>query len=438
MTKVKHEIRDPVHGFIKISSDERRILDSFPLQRLRDIHQLGLTYLVYPSSTHRRFEHSLGVLELATKVFDAITTSENIHSEIEKNLPEITEEQKKGYWREVVRMAALCHDVGHLPFSHTGEKELMPKKWNHERMTVKILKEKLVSLFGEFTPPLRVEDVIKIATGPRVLSKIDSNMKFSKWETILAEVIVGDVFGADRMDYLLRDSHHMGIPYGKIDHFRLIDCLRILPDLQSGDPKIGMEVGGFHVAESLLLSRYFMYSQVYLHHIRRIYDIHLREFLKSWLGETRDEPYFPIDVREFLKFSDSKIILEILKSSNEHGHRITKREHYRLIYEQSLSDLAENPEAAQVIYRTLKEKYGEENVRIDEYEEEGGIPDFPVEDRNKEIVSSHSVSKVLNKIPSAVVGFVFINPNLKNEAEGWLGKNRVRILKKAKKEKKYE
>lgn len=438
MIKVKHEIRDPVHGFIKMSSDERKILDSFPLQRLRDIHQLGLTYLVYPSSTHKRFEHSLGVVEPATKVFDVITTSENIHSRIEESLPEINEEGGKGYWRKVVRIAALCHDVGHLPFSHTGENELMPEKWNHERMTVKILKEKLASLFEELTPPVRVEDVIKIATGPRVLSKINSNMKFSKWETILAEIIVGDVFGADRMDYLLRDSHHLGVPYGEFDHFRLIDCLRILPDPQSGDPKIGIEIGGLHVAESLLLSRYFMYSQVYLHHVRRIHDIHLREFVKSWLKKTRDEPHFPIEVEEFLAFSDSNIILEILGPSNEHRHKITKREHYRLIYERSLSDIAESPEAVRVIYCALREKFGEGNVKIDEYEEEGGIADFPIIDRNGEIASSQNVSKVLNQIPRTVIGFVFVNPDLKNEAKEWLDKNRIKILERAKKEVKYE
>lgn len=71
--KEYHEIRDPLHVFIRLDSDERKVLDSYPFQRLRYIHQLALSYLVYPGATHRRFEHSLGVMELAGRVFDVVT-----------------------------------------------------------------------------------------------------------------------------------------------------------------------------------------------------------------------------------------------------------------------------------------------------------------------------------------------------------------------------
>ena len=77
MAKSQHEIRDPLHVFIRIDSDERLALDSAPIQRLRHIHQLALTYLVYPGATHRRFEHSLGVMELAGRVFDVVTSRAN-------------------------------------------------------------------------------------------------------------------------------------------------------------------------------------------------------------------------------------------------------------------------------------------------------------------------------------------------------------------------
>jgi len=79
--KLKHEIRDPIHGFVKVLSEERKILDSLPMQRLRYIHQLGLTFLLYPSATHKRFEHSLGVMELATRIYDVITSPYNIFPE---------------------------------------------------------------------------------------------------------------------------------------------------------------------------------------------------------------------------------------------------------------------------------------------------------------------------------------------------------------------
>ncbi len=75
------EIRDPIHNFIRLEPGEKQVLDSAPFQRLRQIHQLALTYLLYPGATHRRFEHSLGVMELAGRVFDVVTDSENIHHE---------------------------------------------------------------------------------------------------------------------------------------------------------------------------------------------------------------------------------------------------------------------------------------------------------------------------------------------------------------------
>ena len=108
MSKDIHEICDPIHTFIKFNSEERKVINSLPLQRLRHIHQLGLTYLVYPGVTHKRFEHSLGVMDLATKVFDIITDPSNIHRKIKQLAPPFSKNKRK-YWRLVLRMAALCH-----------------------------------------------------------------------------------------------------------------------------------------------------------------------------------------------------------------------------------------------------------------------------------------------------------------------------------------
>ena len=282
MAKTHHEIRDPIHVFVRLDSDERKVLDSRPFQRLRHIHQLALTYLVYPGATHRRFEHSLGVMELAGRVFDVVTERENLSDEIVKVIPDITRSDSLFYWRKVLRMAALCHDMGHLPFSHAAEKELLPKNWSHETLTVKlILSDEMNEIWKNMTPPLRAEDIAKISVGPKYRDHENNEpMNFSNWEAILSEIIVGDAFGVDRMDYLLRDSFHTGVAYGKFDHYRLVDTLRILPSYEeTSEPSLGVEEGGLETAEALLLARYFMYSQVYFHPIRRIYDIHLKEFL---------------------------------------------------------------------------------------------------------------------------------------------------------------
>jgi len=376
-------------------------------------------------------------MELATRVYDVITDPENVASNIRDELPEISNEDERRYWKRVIRIAALCHDVGHLPFSHTGE-ELFPNGWDHERMTAKIIEEKLEGLFEEITPPVRTNDVIKIAVGPKKLAKIYNNCKFSIWETILSEVIVGDAFGVDRMDYLLRDSHHIGVAYGKFDQFRLIDTLRILQDPQSDEPNLGIEVGGLHVAESLLLARYFMYSQVYFHHIRRVYDIHLKKFLQELFT---NEPFFSINVDEFLRHNDSMIWVKLLNAAGnpsspgyEQAKRIIERKHFRLLYEKSPADVKVNPKAVEIIYKKAAEEFGEGNVEIDEYDEKGGISEFPIIDRNRRIISSSLASEVITEVPRVVVGFVFVNSDQADEAKNWLDKNKEEILKNGKEE----
>jgi HD superfamily phosphohydrolase len=144
MSKQTHEIRDPVHVFIRLSTAERKVLDSKPLQRLRHIHQLATTFLVYPGATHKRFEHSLGVMELATQVFDVITRDDRLRDDI-RGILQIGDDFDKKYWRRVLRMAALCHDIGHLPFSHAAEKDLLPDGVNHERLTCEMIRDKELS-----------------------------------------------------------------------------------------------------------------------------------------------------------------------------------------------------------------------------------------------------------------------------------------------------
>src|SRR3954454_3781246 len=119
LPKYEHEIRDPIHMFIRVSSDERRVVDSRAFQRLRHIHQLALTWLVYPGATHKRFEHCLGVMDLAGRVFDVLVRSENRRStgRLKDIFPSADPtDPKHQYWKSVVRMGALCHDVGHIPF----------------------------------------------------------------------------------------------------------------------------------------------------------------------------------------------------------------------------------------------------------------------------------------------------------------------------------
>jgi HD superfamily phosphohydrolase len=431
MMKDTHEIRDPIHVFIRLDTEERMVLDSHPFQRLRQIHQLAMTYLVYPGATHRRFEHSLGVMELSSRVFDAIT-AEPIHDQVRSIIPS---GDPKRYWRRVLRMAALCHDLGHLPFSHAAEKELLPEGWDHERITAEIIKsDEMREIWEkELTIPLKTEDIIKVALGPEKAKKL--GLEFSDWETILSEIITGDTFGVDRIDYLLRDSLHAGVAYGKFDHYRLIDTLCILPKSEgeegSTEPTLGLTSGGIQSAEALLWARYFMYSQVYFHHVRRIYDIHLKDFLKEWLPNGK----FPTVIEEHLAITDNEVIVELRKAALDethpghiHAKRIIEHKHFKRLYERNPDDQHINLNSVEEVYKAACNKFGPEAVRCDQYEQKDSSQNFPVL-QDKKILTSTSLSDTLAKIPVAVIGFVFIDRVHFDTAEKWLDDNRNDIIK---------
>jgi uncharacterized protein len=105
MSKRLHEVRDAIHVFVGFDDDERRIIDSPPFQRLRHIHQLALTYKVYPGASHKRFEHSLGVMHLAGRIYGVITRQDKISDEVRNAMPDPSQNDY-GYWRTAVRMSA--------------------------------------------------------------------------------------------------------------------------------------------------------------------------------------------------------------------------------------------------------------------------------------------------------------------------------------------
>ncbi len=368
---------------------------------------------------------------MASRVYDIVTDPENIDDSVKEIAPK---SYKLAYWRKTLRMAALCHDLGHLPFSHAAEGDLLPTGWNHERFTLEFIRS---DGMNQIWDQIKVdsEDVAKLAVGPKHYKKSG----FTDWEAILSEIIVGDAFGVDRMDYLLRDSHHIGVAYGRFDQYRLIDTLRILPKVDrapedepgSQEPALGIEEGGLHSAEALLLARYFMFTQVYCHHVRRIYDIHLKDFLKTWLPGG----LFPTSIEDLLQLTDSEISSELFKAVREKKHpgheparRIAKREHFRLLYQRNPADRKINLEASEEIFKAACEKYGESEVRYDNYTQPGGGLDFPILTRDNRIMSSLSMSETLERMPVIAIDYVFINPSIRRNAEAWLHKDRDRII----------
>ncbi len=435
MGKISHEIRDPIHVFIRLDSDERKVLDSRPFQRLRYITQLALTYLIYPGATHKRFEHSLGVMELAGRVFEVVTKQANLTDQIRKLLPELESADGLTYWRRALRMAALCHDIGHLPFSHAAEEHLLPRGWSHERLSRELIEsDEMRAIWKSMTPRLEAEDIVKLALGPRKAS----DLRFTKWEGILSEIIVGDAFGVDRIDYLLRDSHHTGVAYGKFDHYRLVDELRILPTYEgSTEAALGIKHGGIYSAEALTLARYFMFSQVYFHPLRLIYDEHLKDFLSAWLSRDSllQEGTFPTELKTYLQITDDEVnaaMRDAAAEPNKAGHGaarcIMSHNHFRVLYERIPQDAKVNSEPGFAIAKAAEREFGKDAVRYSRPKLKNVAADFPVLARDGRIEPAISLSETLSKLQPTSIDYVFIRPDLEEKGKEWVAKNRNSIL----------
>lgn len=421
MANKEYKIWDPIHNFISLTAEEIDVLNSRPLQRLRHIHQLGLSHFIYPGANHTRFEHSLGVMELATRVFDVVTHPHHLAHLSTESLRELSERAEWARWRQELRMAALCHDLGHLPFSHAAEEELLPEGWKHEQLTKAIIEsEQMRLMWDKFDPPLRPRQVARLAIGYKKYRE----ERFTSWENILSEIIIGDAFGADRMDYLLRDSYHLGVPYGTFDHYRLIDTLRIVPQHPSDDIEpskeltLGVEEGGLHCAENLLLARYFMFTQVYYHKVRCIYDIHLNDFLKQW--DRLSDGKFPTDVDAHLDLTDNEVMGSMMKAAyddtldnHENARRIIRREHFRKIYSPTPTDVRDTRER---VFKALSCKFGKENVREYHKLPEGEVQDFTVLVDGRPH-SAMALTDVIRRTLGAKADYIFIHPDYLENAK---------------------
>jgi uncharacterized protein len=194
---------------------------------------------------------------------------------------------------------------------------------------------------------------------------------------------------------------------------------------------LGIQRGGLESAESLLWARYFMYTQLYFHPTRRIYDVHLKEFLSEWLPEGR----FSTDVKAHLSISDNDVNAAIWKSAandSEPTHntaaRIVNRQHFRSIYEPTPADQEKTLEPGKVIFEALVARFDGNSVRRDIYPQKGGSYDFPVYTREGRIVSSLALSRTLSQVPTFSVDRVYVAPEIREDAEKWLLQNRDMVI----------
>jgi len=221
---------DPVHGFISVPKTTLLPLVQTPeVQRLRRIRQLGVGYLVFPGAEHTRFMHALGAMALMQRTLSTLA---------DKGTPISSEE------REAALVAALVHDIGHGPFSHTLEHTLI-EGFHHEAMSRALL----VRLNTQFDGRLA-----------RALAIFDNT-----YDRPFFHQLVASQLDMDRLDYLRRDSFHTGVVEGRVGVDRLLKTMRVVPADGQAGARVVVEAKGMYAVENFLISRRLMYWQVYLH-----------------------------------------------------------------------------------------------------------------------------------------------------------------------------
>ncbi len=329
-----YEMRDPIHGFIKISKKERDLIDTKVFQRLRRIRQLAMVFLVYPGAVHTRFDHSIGVMHIAGRICNKLRESESNPIDA-KDIA-------------LVRLAALLHDVGHGPFSHVSEHLLdeftydktdnnKPREKIHEKITIDIIQ----------TDP-EINTILCDEERDFVIEMIEGKEKRWDWR----RDIVSSELDADKMDYLLRDSYFAGVKYGLYDLEKLVESCLIT---ERPNTPLAISSEGIYVLEQLLLARHHMTQQVYWHRVSLIstemiirgltlaIDAKNPEMTRLYRypeknNEESDQDYEKKKkdfIQNYLKYHDEKVI-DILKNGTQEEVPEEARDIFNRLYNRDL------------------------------------------------------------------------------------------------------
>jgi hypothetical protein len=242
--------RDPLYNYISIDRAKDgwllKLLDSPPMQRLRRIHQLGVSHFTYTSADHSRLSHSMGVLHLMQQAL--ISVKRNLGAE----------DRQVENFRDALLATSLLHDVGHGPFSHVFEACLGV---DHETWSCRIITDPegpVQAILRDVHPDL-----------PRITSSLiqEDNHEYPRW----VKNLLSSQLDVDRLDYLRRDSLLTGAGYGHFDWFRILNTLRLWGPMGNGRDLVWSEKAALAI-EEYVFSRYYMYWNVYLHKTTRGFE----------------------------------------------------------------------------------------------------------------------------------------------------------------------
>ena len=337
-------IKDPLYGNIRIDPN---MIDTPYFQRLRHITQNGMAYMVFPSMRHSRFEHSLGVYQIAFKMIDRIR-KESLTMELKSDS------------KDKIKKLALYHDLGHLPFSHTFEfafevlQYINPNIYDqilnftgfkgilfklHEMIGIKLLEE-----MGD----RELSDLMR-----DVYTKSEPDDEFKK----IMKLIINSNLDADRLDYLQRDSYYSGAKFGIIDPERIIITMNITPEGYKFPPKAIDDL------EHFFLARFHMYSSVYNHPVIEIYNRVMAYFIAFALDSSLLK--FPENFEEFKTFTDESVFLALVKAKNDQNlshfyYSLVERRKYKraLIEGAQARDLLKLISSDKEFYKTVLDYKG--------------------------------------------------------------------------------
>lgn len=325
------EVRDPIHGAVQVDDAEAQVVDHPFVQRLRGIKQMGFSELPFPGAVHSRYAHSVGVMELAGRAFDAVVKAER----------GVLPPHRRAGLRSCVRLAALCHDLGHAPFSHCTEfamptlgalhigaylPELVAGRLHlqasHEDYTIAILTQSSLAgciaanfpFTGQHVASL-VSHEVRVPDDFFVVDGLD-------WRRLLSQLISSEL-DVDRLDYLQRDSYYSGARYGQIDVGWLLGNLEY--QVHDDTVSLALDHRAIYAFDDFMIARYHMFVMVYFHHKSVVFE----EMLKRHFTSEHVNYPFPTEVEDYLRLDDVHLHSYLRSARDPWAARLVERRPYR-------------------------------------------------------------------------------------------------------------
>ncbi len=353
-------VLDPIHKYIYFSETEARLIDSAVFQRLRGIRQLGFSEWAFPGATHNRFLHSMGVCHLVSRAFDRLFQGQDL----------LTKDKKQSF-RQLIRLAALLHDTGHGPFSHSSEQAMPPlsqlnlplsfkqtfppgAKARHEHFSIQFILHSVSSLIKALNiDPLCLAHLID----PRIPFK-DGNFFVCKgvdFKPVLKQLISSDL-DMDRMDYLRRDAYFCGVDYGFCDPEWILNNIQVYQ--KGGRAYLSVRSKAIYSVESFFLGRRHISMAVYFHNKM----VAMEEMLFQYFKSPGCSFLLPSDAPSYISCTDN-YLTETLKSQSSHNEwarRLVKLKPFKRVFEMGVpyqeGKTLSLPEKVESVLRFFKQK----------------------------------------------------------------------------------